>query len=379
MGENSYADDLSFLKDYAEVVELAGDGGTRVAVVPAFQGRAMTSTLGQDGPSFGWIHTGFIQAGREDPHFNNYGGEDRFWLGPEAGQFGLWFEPGEPFDLAHWKTPPGFSTGSFSVTSREEGSVAMAKRFDLTNYQGTGFSCAVGRAISLIGRDRAAAWLRAEIPEELAWVGFQSRNTLVNSGDRPWTRDGGLLSIWTIGMFKPLPRGRVIVPFRPGPEDRLGAKVTTDYFGPVPQDRCRILDDHLLFACDGQYRSKLGLSPRRARDVLGSYDPDGGVLTLVRFNLPEDAADRPYVNSLWETQDDPYAGDAVNTYNDGPPEPGADQLGPFYELETSSPAAELKPEESISHDHRTFHFTGPFEALNRLARGVLGVDLGEVA
>lgn len=65
-----------------------------------------------------------------------------------------------------------------------------------------------------------------------------------------------------------------------------------------------------------------------------------------------------YVNSMWEIQKEPFAGDTVNSYNDGPPSPGAKPLGPFYEIETSSAAAALQPGKSIEHIHRTFHFQG---------------------
>ncbi len=45
----------------------------------------MTSTCdGLDGPSFGFINRGFIEAGREDAHFNNQGAEDRLWLAPKG-------------------------------------------------------------------------------------------------------------------------------------------------------------------------------------------------------------------------------------------------------------------------------------------------------
>jgi hypothetical protein len=81
---------------------------------------------------------------------------------------------------------------------------------------------------------------------------------------------------------------------------------------------------------------------------------------------------------MWELQDRPFAGDVVNSYNDGPPAPGARPLGPFYELETSSPAALLAPGESISHVHRTFHLTGPREELDRISRRVLEVSIESV-
>ena len=70
-----------------------------MAVCPEWQGRVMTSTCGGlDGPSFGFVNREFIEAGKLDPHFNNYGGEDRLWLSPEGGQFSLWFKPGVEAD-----------------------------------------------------------------------------------------------------------------------------------------------------------------------------------------------------------------------------------------------------------------------------------------
>jgi len=378
MAKNSYATDLKLLGEHTEIVELAASDGARVAVAPGYQGRVMTSTLaGMDGASFGWLNGEFIVSGKEDKHFNNYGGEDRFWLGPEGGQYALWFKEGEPFDLAHWVTPKGFSSGPFEVTSRSETSIAMTSRFQVTNYSKTTFDCAVKRKINLLDAAAVAANLSAEVPAEAAMVAFESVNTLANAGDADWTRDSGLLCIWILGMLKPLARGKVIVPFHTGTEEQLGVKVTTDYFGEIPPDRCRVGDDHVLFTCDGQYRSKIGISPARAKGVLGSFDPDGEVLTIVQFNLPADAAGLPYVNNLWKIQDDPFAGDAINSYNDGEAE-GGSQLGTFYELETCSPTAQLAGGEDITHIHRTCHFSGPFDALNALAGSVLGVDLKEI-
>jgi hypothetical protein len=109
----------------------------------------------------------------------------------------------------------------------------------------------------------------------------------------------------------------------------------------VPADRLTVKDGVILFKADGQYRSKIGLPPSRALAIAGSYDAAAHVLTLVQYTRPADA--REYVNSMWEIQREPYKGDVVNSYNDGPPAPGKPPLGPFYELETSSPALALAP------------------------------------
>jgi hypothetical protein len=110
--------------------------------------------------------------------------------------------------------------------------------------------------------------------------------------------------------------------------------------------------------------------------VLGSWDARGGVLTLVSYSLAPDATD--YVSSLWEIQDDPYRGDVVNSYNDGPPEGGGAPLGPFYELETSSAVRPLAPGERLEHTHRTMHLEGPRAELDRIARAVLGIGLDAI-
>jgi hypothetical protein len=81
---------------------------------------------------------------------------------------------------------------------------------------------------------------------------------------------------------------------------------------------------------------------------------------------------------MWEIQKEPYRGDAINSYNDGPPAPGKPPLGPFYELETSSPALSLSPGEHYTHVHRTFHLVGPEAQLDTIARAILNVSLADV-
>jgi hypothetical protein len=152
--------------------------------------------------------------------------------------------------------------------------------------------------------------------------------------------------------------------------------VNDTYFGKVPPDRLQVKDKALFFKGDGCFRSKIGVAPKRALPVLGSYDAANKVLTVVQYTKPEGVTD--YVNSMWEMQKEPYAGDTVNSYNDGPPAPGAACLGPFYELETSSPAAALKPGDSLTHTHRTIHFEGPEADLDKLAKALLGVSLAEI-
>ena len=81
----SYGEARDFLAKHARLVELRGDAGARVAVVPEWQGRVMTSTCGGSaGPNFGFVNREFIEAGKPDSRFNNFGGEERMWLCPRA-------------------------------------------------------------------------------------------------------------------------------------------------------------------------------------------------------------------------------------------------------------------------------------------------------
>ena len=81
---------------------------------------------------------------------------------------------------------------------------------------------------------------------------------------------------------------------------------------------------------------------------------------------------------MWEIQERPFSGDVVNSYNDGPAAPGARPLGPFYELESSSPAAALAPGETLTHVHTTMHVQGPDKLLDEIARKVFGVGIEEI-
>jgi hypothetical protein len=166
------------------------------------------------------------------------------------------------------------------------------------------------------------------------------------------------------------------VPFEKGTESARGPVVNDTYFGKVPSDRLRVKDGVLFFRADANYRSKIGLSPRRAKPLLASYDAANRTLTFVQFTLPVGATD--YVNSMWMLQDDPFSGDVVNSYNDGPPQTGAKQMGRFYELESSSPALALEPGESATHVHQTIHLQGPEKKLDAVARTVIGVNLDEI-
>jgi hypothetical protein len=307
---------------------------------------------------------------------NVFGGEDRFWLGPEGGQHALYFAPGAPFDLEHWQVPEAIDWGAWTVTSSTRAEVKLSKDMQLQNYAGFTFKAHVDRSVRVLEPAKIAAALGITLPSNVAAVGYESENVLRNTGEVAWTKDKGLLSIWILGMYNPSPKTTIVIPFKPGSERELGKIVNDAYFGKVPADRLVVGERALFFRGDGQQRGKIGIPRPRAVPLVGAYDAAGNVLTLVQYTLESDAKD--YVNSMWEQQAEPYRGDVVNSYNDGPPAPGKAPLGPFWELETSSKAAALAPGEAISHVHRTVHLTGPRAAVDAIAKSALGVTLAEI-
>jgi hypothetical protein len=373
-----FESDMAFLRQHTNVLLLTDPTGAgQVALGPAYQGRVMTSTTGgSDAPSFGWIGRAAIASGNRQAHMNVFGGEDRFWLGPEGGQYALFFKPGDPFDLEHWQVPEPLDWGNWEVANQSATSVRFNKRMTLINYSGTQMDIDVDRTVRLLSRADFLTLLGESPGNAVRTVAFESSNTITNVGRAPWRPESGLVSVWILGMFNPSSATTIVLPFVPGSESTLGPIVNDAYFGKVPDDRLIVKDSAVFFRGDGQYRSKIGLSPQRALSMAGSYDALEHVLTLVQYTRPADTLS--YVNSMWEIQRDPYKGDVINSYNDGPPAAGQPPLGPFFELETSSPALSLSPEQRYTHVHRTFHFVGPEAELDRIARATLKVGLNEL-
>jgi hypothetical protein len=307
---------------------------------------------------------------------NVFGGEDRFWLGPEGGQYALYFKPGDPFDLDHWQTPEPFDWGPWEIASQSAGAVRFRKRMTLVNYSGTQFDLEVDRTVRLLSKDDVTSHLEQTPGSAVHMVAFESSNTVTNVGKTPWQPQSGLVSVWILGQFTPSPETTIAIPFVDGPESTLGPPVNDAYFGKVPADRLIVRSPVVFFKADGQYRSKIGLSHSRALPVAGSYDAAGHVLTLLQYTRPVDPAG--YVNSMWEIQREPYKGDVINSYNDGPPAPGKPPLGPFYEIESSSPGLDLSPGKHYTHVHRTFHLAGPEADLDRIARAVLKAGVADM-
>lgn len=380
-----FARDAAFLAKHTDVVVLTL-GQSAVAVVPQYQARVMTSSFDYHaGPSFGWINRPVIEtgvhpksetAGALAEHIHVFGGEERFWLGPEGGQFGLFFKPGTKFEFAHWVTPPAIDTDSFELVEKTKTSARFNHDCELTNHRGTIFSVGIERTITVLAPSELEKILGLKIATEIHVVGFESDNRITNRGASAWKPDTGLLSIWILGMYRPSPQTTVVIPFQAGNDTELGPKVNDTYFGKVPPAYLQIEGNVLFFKGDGSHRGKIGITAQRSTGIAGSYDAEGKVLTLVTYNVQP--APHGFVNSLWEFQENPYGGDVINAYNDGAPAPGEAPLGPFFEIETSSPAAALEPGATMRHVQKTFHLHGSADLLDPIARKALGVGLDKI-
>ena len=371
--KGTYGFDAAFLKEYLKPVELVL-GESRVLISAAYQGRVMTTTSGGfDGKSYGWINHDLIESGEVLEQINPVGGEERFWLGPEGGQYSIFFKPDASFDFENWATPAALDTESFEIEKVSDTEAEFSKTMEITNYHNFTFYFDVNRTVRLLNNDETEKQLGIKLYPEMKSVGYETKNQLQNRGEKAWTKENGLLSIWLLGMFNPSPSVTIIIPYKTNVESDYIVK--DDYFGKIPENRLIVQEGMIYFKGDGTERGKLGIPPERALPVMGSYDAENKILTVIKTDIPEGEND--YVNSAWEIQENPYKGDALNSYNDGPLEDGS-QLGPFYELETSSPALALKPGEKATHSQSTFHFEGTEEELNAICQQVFDIRLEAV-
>jgi hypothetical protein len=369
-----YGYNRDLLKKYVSVIELKNDKSA-IALIPAWQGRVMTSTAeGDHGFSFGWINRELIKAAKILPHINAFGGEERLWLGPEGGQFSIFFKKGTSFVYDNWQTPAFLDTAPFDVVSQTDSSAFFACDVETENYSGTQLKFRLERVVTLLRENEIIKQIGIDI-KGLKCVAYKSDNKIINKGENDWIKETGLLSIWMLGMFNPSLSVVIVIPFNPGDEKLMGPAVNDNYFGRISADRLKVTGNHIFFRADGKSRGKIGLPPLRATGTMGSFDSENNILTLLICRLPEGKSE--YVNSSWQIQDNPFSGDAYNSYNDGPLEDGS-QMGPFYELETSSPAAALKPGENLTHRQYTIHITGEKNLLNQVALKALGISLNEI-
>ena len=350
-----------------ETITLKADGGRgRVLIAPGLSARIMAISMdGPKGDNFGFVKPESVANRGADPQFNAYGGALRWWAGPEGGQYGVAFPPGtKNFDLDSWYISEEYNGKPFVTAYPGEDvgtSVLMGAEFKIENASGTKFHIGVTSRIALI--DDPLASPRGDQKKALQHLGYLSETTFENLSDEPMRKETGLLSIWLLGMYVSGPKTFVVAPFERGDQGKI---VTDTYFSEegIGPDRLIVNEraGYLMFRADARERSKIGLSRSRASSVIGSMDLAKNLFTLWRFPIRRRM---PYVNSMWEQQKNPYAGDVTNAYNDD----GA--FGDFYELECSSHALALAPRERFSFPLEIHHYRAPRDQLTRAANQLL--------
>ena len=369
-----------FLDRNADSIVLEGENGSKLLVSPRLQGRIMTAKVGKV-ESTGLVPLETIEEGETHEHFNNFGGIDRFWIGPEAGQYGVYFPPGaKELTRNNWQVPASFDKGAFTVTEKNTGRIRLQKEMEVTNLRGVAFKTMVTREIGLIPSDALDTELGIELPSEISYLGCYSDNQLQNTGEADWDPAAGLIGIWILSMFNASDQAAVIAPFKTS-GDQSKPAYNDEYFGKVSKDtpeRLKVVDQAVIFRGDARKVGKFGISQERTTGLAGSFDFGKNLLTVVRFSVPQTM--ERYGNSTWHVdQEDPYSGDAFQSYNNGDNEkPGEVASDAFYEIESASPVRALRKGESIRHRHAIYHFQGPREELEKLGSKLLGVSLKKI-
>ena len=374
--KGTFGYDVNYLSEKDSLIILKSDDGNAQVIVSArYQAKVFTSTAtGLEGTSLGFVNYKFFDAGVVDEHMNGFGGENRLWLGPEGGQYSIFFAPGAEQNFDNWHTPKPIDIEVWSVKNTSEKEVEMTKSMEIKNFLGNTLKIDIDRKVSLIPNTQVTGDIGMALPENVNAVAYATDNKITNKNDYEWTTETGTVCIWMLDMFNTSDSAVTVIPYNVGDEKQIGKIATTDYFGEIPADRIKTENGIMYFKTDGKFRSKIGMNAARTTSVAGNYDPIAKRLTIVTFEMDKN---KKYLNQEWNPERDPLVGDALNAYNDGPTADGS-IMGPFLELESSSPAAFLKPGESLSHIHNVYHFVGAEAGLSAIAEKVLGVKLADV-
>lgn len=361
----SFEEDLIFLREYIQPIILK-DGDRQVIVSSEYQGRVFTSTSrGLKGDSYGWFNKKSIAQDPDRNQISKAGGGGRIWFGPDQGPNSVFVGIHPDTQELTKMSPKDLDTLSFEVTKTTSKSVTLKQSLKLINALRFNFYINVNRKIELINLNKITSNLGVEVSNSLNYVAFKAETSMTNIGEENWSAKKGLMSLWELGCMYPSPKTTVVIPLKGNPKE------VTVYFTKLDSNRIAIKDHVLYYKADANYFNKIGTLPEFSLPYFGSYSPELNRLTIVRFNF-NNATD--YVNSHETQIENQLGGDVINVFNDGT-WGDIGPFGPFYELETSSPAKALKVGESITHVHETYHFEGEKEALDALALKVLGVDL----
>ena len=376
--------DLDFLEQNADCVVI-GENDSYVAISPSLQGRVMTSTLeGNEGYSLGWINRQLIVDGGSEANMAPLGGEDRLWVGPEGTEYSLFFKSGELFVSENWKIPAPISKEKWTLVSSSKYQAKLEKEQELldflmamfTNMKGQKFDVLLNREISFIKKPDASKILGYEIPDSVKMVAFQSVNRITNKGDKTWSAQTGYLNLSVMSCFHANKSTYAFIPYKQGAAKELGDIIVDTYNETVGTDRLSIAPDFVRMRVDANKIGEITMNPKRTKGIIGSYDSERNILTIVTFVLPGNA--KKYMPANLRRTNDIFDGDAISVFNNGPAHQGAFNALKFFETASYSPAMALAPQKSQLHVQRTFHFQGSEYDLGNISESLLGVTIKQL-
>ncbi len=375
----TFGQELSFFSKYGIDAVLLGEGKSFILVSPSWQGRVFTSTLdGSEGFSMGWINRDLIALKNEDLRSVHAGGEDRFLIGPEGGDFSVFFRQGDMHSEENWLVPEAFSQEPWKVEAQNKTQIKLSKETEFQNSKGFTFNVRAEREVSVLSRADIGEILGIEIPEGVRAVAFQSLNKLTNLGEKEWDPDAGLLNISVQSYFNANRKSRVFIPYRDGDMAKLGDIVRDNYFesGALGGgSRLLVESGYIELKTDGNSVSGIGVSPARSEGIVLSYDGANNILTVITYIKP--SGKPAYLQNSWQRVSSPFDGDAISVYNNGPMARACPDDS-FYEISTHSPALKLAPQKSQFHLQRTFHFSGSEYDLGLISYKLVGISIGQL-
>ena len=361
------------------VVLCGSDSKKIVVVAPSLVGRVIcTGSGGLHGTTDSYISEDQIAKGftksLPGAKWASFGGEERVWLAPEGGEYALFFSKGKPQTQENYTVPESLNSTKFQVTeiSADGKSVTFTAGMSLVNFIGSRFDLEVSRTISLV---ESCPYVQ-EFKGKIDFVGFESHTYIKNIGKKPWTKKTGAMSIWTIGQFLAKDNSVVIMPYRCGSNEVLGAPVSTEYFrlltldgNPTPRRFWTVENNVVLLKASGVVQTKLELMAKRSLGRIAAIDLKGFVMNILDFDFyPE----LEYVASYPLPYDgNPYVGGAASTFVLSKLHP----VSPSYELECCSPALFLQPGEKFGHVARTYRLRSDKNSLITICKRYFNADI----
>lgn len=354
---DNFADDVTFLRQFASPAVLKDSTSkSSIAIVAAWQGRVVSSTVADDGRSFGWLHYAAIETGKSSP-LSTYGGEDRLLFAPLPDTV-----PATD-SLLHAPPPnPLEDSAALRLVSSAKGVTVLEGTLHLPNTKGNILTADVSRSVTLLSRRDLHNYLGADIHRSVHAVGFHSDNVIVNANTQRWDTAYGTTAIRVRGQFPASQASVAIIPLRPGGSVSGAAS--------LPKEQFTIKNNVAFFRADGNSGLEIGVQQPSALNYMGIYDPERKLLTIVQFTLS-----RTPQRYLAESATDART-DVFRIRNNGPG--NTEARGRFVEVQSASPAALLKPKGRMQHFHRTIHLEGSERHLGDITRKLFGVNLKEI-